>query len=101
DNPDDAIDITITAIDDITGQKLERSNLENAWERTFFEADFEEEVIQEFGDASYDLEFLKEQPDFSEFVNKAFLELFNQLRSFIHKNTEFEHLCFLCMLIII
>ena len=74
DNPDDAIDITITAIDDITGQKLERSNLENAWERTFFEADFEEEVIQEFGDASYDLEFLKEQPDFSEFVNKAFLE---------------------------
>ena len=74
DNPDDAIDITISAIDEITGQKLERAHLENAWERTFFAADFEADVIQAFGDASYDLEFLKEQPDFSAFVNKEFLD---------------------------
>lgn len=73
-NPDDAIDITIDAIDEITGQKLERSVLENAWERTFFAADFDADVIQAFGDASYDLQFLKEQPDFSEFVDKQFLD---------------------------
>ena len=73
-NADEAIDITIQAIDDITGQKLEKSILENAWKRTFFAADYEADVIQAFGDASYDLQFLKEQPDFSGFINKKFLD---------------------------
>ena len=58
----------------MTGEKLERSILESAWERTDFTADFEADVIQDFGDASHDLKFLKEQPDFSEFVDKEFLE---------------------------
>src|SRR5699024_2093440 len=74
DNPDEGIDLTLEAIDELTGEKLERSILESAWERTDFTADFEADVIQDFGDASHDLKFLKEQPDFSEFVDKEFLE---------------------------
>lgn len=73
DNPDEAIDLTIQGIDDITGQKLERDIMERAWTRTFFVADVDEEAVQAFGDASFDLKFLKEQPDFSDFVDKQFL----------------------------
>ena len=73
DNPDEAIELTIDGIDEITGEKLEKSIMESAWERTYFTADFETDVIQEFGDASFDLKFLKEEPDFSEFVDKQFL----------------------------
>ena len=73
DNPDEAIDLIIQEIDDVTGQKLERPIMESAWERTFYTADFDEDVIQQFGDASHDLKFLKEQPDFSEFADKQFL----------------------------
>lgn len=72
-NQDEAIDITIKGIDEVTGQKLERSIMDSAWKRTFFESDVDEEVIQAFGDSSYDLKFLKEQPDFSDFVDKQFL----------------------------
>lgn len=72
-NQDEAIDITIKGIDEVTGQKLERPIMESAWTRTFFESDVDEAVIQAFGDSSYDLKFLKEQPDFSDFVDKQFL----------------------------
>lgn len=74
DNPDEAIDLTIQGIDEVTGEKLEKSIMESAWERTDFTADFESDVIQQFGDASHDLKFLKEQPDFSEFIDKQFLD---------------------------
>lgn len=73
-NPDEAIDLTIDSIDDITGQKLDRSVMENAWQRTDFVYDIDQKTIQEFGDSSYDLQFLKEKPDFSEFVDHSFLE---------------------------
>ncbi|HLR67993.1 MAG TPA: aliphatic sulfonate ABC transporter substrate-binding protein [Virgibacillus sp.] len=72
-NESEAIDLTIEGIHDVTGQELEREIMENAWTRTFFQADVDEEVIQEFGDASFDLKFLKEEPDFSNFVDKQFL----------------------------
>lgn len=74
DNQDEAIDITIKAIDEVTGQELERSIMESAWTRTFFDSDVDEAVVQAFGDSSYDLKFLKEQPDFSDFVDKQFLD---------------------------
>lgn len=71
---DEAIDITIQSIDDITGQKMERDVMESAWKRTNFVYDVDEDTIQEFGDSSFDLQFLKEQPDFSAFVDKSFIE---------------------------
>ncbi|RYG73754.1 aliphatic sulfonate ABC transporter substrate-binding protein [Lentibacillus lipolyticus] len=74
DNPDEAIDITINGIADITGQELEKSVIENAWKRTNFTYKVNEEVIQKFGNASHDLQFLKEKPDFTGFVNKTFIK---------------------------
>ncbi|GAB4074549.1 aliphatic sulfonate ABC transporter substrate-binding protein [Barrientosiimonas marina] len=74
DHTDEAIDMTINAIDDITGQKLERDVMESAWERIDFESDINANTIQAFGDSSYDLQFLKEQPDFSDLVNKQFID---------------------------
>lgn len=73
DNAEEAIDITIKGIDEVTGQKLEHSIIENAWKRTFYDYDVNEDAVQAFGDASYDLKFLKEQPDFSEFIDKQFI----------------------------
>ncbi|WP_369693570.1 aliphatic sulfonate ABC transporter substrate-binding protein [Lentibacillus sp. CBA3610] len=74
DNPDEAIDITIEGIADITDQQLEKSAMENAWERTNFTYEVNPDVIQEFGNSSHDLQFLKEQPDFEGFVNTSFVE---------------------------
>ncbi|HLS61050.1 MAG TPA: aliphatic sulfonate ABC transporter substrate-binding protein [Virgibacillus sp.] len=73
-HPEEAIDITIKAIDEITGQKLDQAIMEKAWERTFFEYELDEDVIQEFGDSSHDLEFYKEKPDFTDFVDLRFIE---------------------------
>ncbi len=73
-NPDEAIDITINSIADITGQELENSVIENAWKRTNYTYQVNEEAIQEFGNSSHDLQFLKEKPDFTGFVNKEFIQ---------------------------
>ncbi|TFJ94333.1 aliphatic sulfonate ABC transporter substrate-binding protein [Lentibacillus salicampi] len=73
-NPDEAIDITIEGIADITDQQLKKSVMENAWERTDFTYEVDADVIQEFGNSSYDLQFLKEKPDFEGFVNTSFVE---------------------------
>lgn len=74
DHPDEAIDLTIDGIDEVTGEEMDKSIMESAWQRTDFTADFESDVIQDFGDASHDLKFLKEKPDFSEFIDKEFLD---------------------------
>ncbi|ALX50257.1 aliphatic sulfonate ABC transporter substrate-binding protein [Lentibacillus amyloliquefaciens] len=74
DNPDEAIDITIDGIAEITDQQLEKSVMENAWERTNFTYEVNADVIQEFGNSSHDLQFLKEKPDFEGFVNKTFIQ---------------------------
>src|SRR5699024_4276641 len=75
DHPDEAIELTIAGIDDVTGEKMDKSIMESAWECRDFTADYESEsdVIQDFDDASYDLKFLKEKPDFSDFIDKQFL----------------------------
>ncbi|GAA0447156.1 aliphatic sulfonate ABC transporter substrate-binding protein [Lentibacillus halophilus] len=73
-NPDEAIDITINGIADITGQTLDKSVIENAWKRTNFTYKVNENVIQQFGNSSHNLEFLKEKPDFTGFVNKSFIQ---------------------------
>lgn len=73
DNEDEAIELTIQGIDEVTGQKLERDIMDKAWTRTFFVADVDEEAVQDFGDASFDLKFLKEKPDFTGFVDQQFL----------------------------
>jgi NitT/TauT family transport system substrate-binding protein len=73
DNPEESKDIVISTIDDITGQKLEKSVIDGAWGNMFFSTDIDGAEIQAFGDASFDLKFLKEQPDFAELTDTQFL----------------------------
>lgn len=73
DNPEESKEIVIATIDDITGQKLEKSVIDGAWGNMFFSTDIDGAEIQAFGDSSYDLKFLKEQPDFSELTDTQFL----------------------------
>src|SRR5699024_6755702 len=82
DNPDEAIDLTIECIDEVTGEKLVWSIVESACVRTASTVDFDADVIQVFGDASHDLKFLQELPDFSEFVDKEFFECLTEHSQF-------------------
>ncbi|QHJ70575.1 ABC transporter substrate-binding protein [Planococcus halotolerans] len=72
-NPEEAKGIAITAIDEITGQKLDKSVIDGAWENMIFDTALAPEEIQAFGDSSFDLKFLKEQPDFSTLADTQFL----------------------------
>lgn len=72
-NQAEAIDITINSIDEITGHKLDHDVMESAWERTDFVYEIDQDAIQDFGDSSYDLQFLKEKPDFTDFVDASFI----------------------------
>lgn len=73
-NPEEAKEITITAIDDITGQKLDKSVIDGAWKNMIFDTALAPEEIQAFGDASFDLKFLKEKPDFASLADTQFLD---------------------------
>lgn len=73
-NPEQAIDITLKSIKEITGQDLERDIIANAWKRIDFTYNIDKEAIQAFGDSSYDLKFFKEKPDFTGFVNDEFIK---------------------------
>lgn len=72
-NPEESKEIVISTIDDITGQELEKSVIDGAWDNMFFSTDIDGEEIQAFGDSSFDLKFLKEKPDFSELTDTQFL----------------------------
>lgn len=73
-NPEEAKEITITAIDDITGQKLDKSVIDGAWKNMIFDTALAPEEIQAFGDASFDLKFLKEKPDFASLADTQFID---------------------------
>ncbi|RNF39021.1 ABC transporter substrate-binding protein [Planococcus salinus] len=73
-NPEEAKEITLNDIEEVTGQRLEQSVLDGAWENTGFNTALIPEEIQAFGDSSFDLKFLKEQPDFSELTDTQFID---------------------------
>ncbi|AQQ54769.1 ABC transporter substrate-binding protein [Planococcus lenghuensis] len=72
-NPEQAKEIALTAIDEITGQALDPSVIDGAWENMVFDTALAPEEIQAFGDSSFDLKFLKEQPDFATLADTQFL----------------------------
>ncbi len=72
-NPEESKEIVISTIDEITGQELDKSVIDGAWDNMFFSTDIDGEEIQDFGDSSFDLKFLKEKPDFSELTDTQFL----------------------------
>ncbi|MFZ3577174.1 ABC transporter substrate-binding protein [Virgibacillus sp. DJP39] len=74
DNPAEAKTIAIKKIKDITDQQLSESVIDNAWERIDFTYEVNGEVLQDFANSSYDLEFLKKKPDLEGLVNTSFIE---------------------------
>lgn len=74
DNPEEAKQIAIDKIKDITDQELSKEVIDRAWERIDFTYDVNEEHLQKFADSSYDLEFLKEKPDLTGLVDTSFLD---------------------------
>ncbi|UJL45475.1 aliphatic sulfonate ABC transporter substrate-binding protein [Virgibacillus sp. NKC19-16] len=74
DNPEESKTIAIDKIKDITDQELSASAIDNAWERIEFTYEVDEEVLQDFSDSSYDLEFLNEEPNLEGLVDASFIE---------------------------
>lgn len=72
-NPEEAKEITIKAIKDITKQELDKDVIDNAWKNIRFTSEVNKEVIQEFANSSVELKFLKEQPDFAALIDTSFI----------------------------
>ena len=72
-NPDESKEIAIKSIKETTNHELSREIVDSAWERIRFTYEVDAEVIQEFANSSFDLKFLKEKPDFANFIDTSFL----------------------------
>ncbi|PGT79142.1 aliphatic sulfonate ABC transporter substrate-binding protein [Bacillus sp. AFS040349] len=72
-NPEEARDIAIKAIKDITDQELDPAIVDSAWERVSYTTEVNADVVQEFANSSYELKFLKEKPEFSDLIDTSFL----------------------------
>ncbi|WP_449623162.1 aliphatic sulfonate ABC transporter substrate-binding protein [Robertmurraya sp. Marseille-Q9965] len=72
-NPEEAKEITIKDIEVTTGQELAKEVVDLAWDRIGFTYEVDQEAIQAFSDSSYALKFLKEKPDFKEFIDLQFI----------------------------
>lgn len=72
-NPEEAKEITIKSIKDITKQELDKDVIDSAWKNIRFTAEVNQEVIQEFANSSVELKFLKEKPDFAALIDTQFI----------------------------
>lgn len=72
-NREEARDIAIKAIKDITDQEIEPEIVDSAWERVTYTTEVNADVVQEFANSSYELKFLKEKPEFSDLIDTQFL----------------------------
>lgn len=73
DNPEEAKAITMKDIEETTGQALEKEVVDLAWERIGFTYEVDQDAVQAFADSSYALKFLKEKPDFTNLIDKQFI----------------------------
>lgn len=73
-NPKEAKKIAIEKIKEITDQKLSESVINNAWKRIDFTYKINGDVLQDFANSSYELEFLKEKPDLEGLVDTSFIK---------------------------
>ena len=64
-------DIAIKAIKDLTKQEMDKDIVAKAMARITYTTEIDEEVLKEFGQSSFDLEFLKEQPNFDGLVDSS------------------------------
>ncbi|MCA1031143.1 aliphatic sulfonate ABC transporter substrate-binding protein [Bacillus timonensis] len=73
DNPEEARQIMMDSIKEITKQELDKEVAEMAWAKINYTTEVNEEVIQEFANSSYELKFLKEKPEFGDLIDTSFL----------------------------
>jgi NitT/TauT family transport system substrate-binding protein len=71
-NVEETQDIAIKAIKDLTKQEMDKDIVAKAMARITYTTEIDEEVLKEFGQSSFDLEFLKEQPNFDGLVDASF-----------------------------
>ena len=72
-NVEETQDIAIKAIKDLTKQEMDKDIVAKAMARITYTTEIDEEVLKEFGQSSFDLEFLKEQPNFDGLVDSSSL----------------------------
>ena len=72
-NQEETQDIAIKAIKDLTKQEMDKDIVAKAMARITYTTEIDEEVLKEFGQSSFDLEFLKEQPNFDGLVDSSSL----------------------------
>lgn len=70
-NQEETQDIVIKAIKDLTKQEMDKEIVAKAMDRMTYTTEIDEEVLKEFGQSSFDLEFLKETPNFDGLVLKS------------------------------
>jgi NitT/TauT family transport system substrate-binding protein len=70
-NQEEAQDIAIKAIKDLTKQEMDKDIVAKAMARITYTTEINEEVLKEFGQSSFDLKFLKEQPNFDGLVDAS------------------------------
>ncbi|RSK36592.1 ABC transporter substrate-binding protein [Bhargavaea beijingensis] len=68
DNPEKAKKIAIDSIKDLTNQEMDAKIVAQAMSRVTYTTKVNEAVLKEFGNSSYELEFLKEAPEFDGLV---------------------------------
>lgn len=72
-NPEEAKEITIKNIKEITKQELDKDVVDTAWTHIRFTEEVNQDVIQQFANSSFDLHFLKEKPDFASLMDTQFI----------------------------
>lgn len=73
-NPEEAKEITIKDVKEVTGQELSKEVVDQAWERIGFTYKVDSDAVQAFADSSYELKFLKEKPEFTDLIDKQFID---------------------------
>ena len=73
-NPEESKTIMMESIKEITNQELDADVVDMAWGKIRFTTEVNQEVIQEFATASFDLKFLKEKPDFASLIDTQFID---------------------------
>jgi NitT/TauT family transport system substrate-binding protein len=72
-NRDEAENIAIKAIKDLTKQELDKELVKSSMERITYTTEVNEDVIKEFSKSSFELEFLKESPNLDGLVDTSFI----------------------------
>ncbi|WP_033826799.1 ABC transporter substrate-binding protein [Bacillus andreraoultii] len=73
-NAKEALDIAVNSIKELTNQEMDQKIVEKAMSRITYTTEIDEEVLKEFGQSSYELEFLKKKPAFDGLVETAFVK---------------------------